>query len=103
MKSFIWFALIGALLSMLGCHTFETEDGGTFTAFGMPWGLIGEPGSSWFSQNLGEVIIGCTAALTGGHVLMARRRKDYPGSRPSRLVTRSRVAPRGAPNRRVKP
>lgn len=103
MRSFIWFALVASLLSCMGCHTFETEDGGTFTAIGIPWSMVGSHPSSWLTQNLGEVIIGATAALTGGHVLMARRRKDSPGSRPSRLVTRSRVDPRGAPNRRPRP
>jgi hypothetical protein len=91
------------MLTLAGCHTFETEDGGTFTAFGMPWGLMGHPPSSWLTENLGEVIIGCTAALAGGHAVMARNRGKAPGSFPRALVTRSRVAASNPPNRRAKP
>lgn len=76
--------LAASLASLAGCKTIRTEDGDYFTAIGIPWALFGKDPSSWFTQNLGEVILGCTGVLAGGSLYGVHRRKGTPG-RPSPL------------------
>lgn len=80
-------ATAAAAASLAGCRNVETVDGDIATVLAFPWDAIGKSPASWLTQNLGEVIVGATVALTGGHVVMARRRPKG-ASQPTRTVRR---------------